>query len=113
MYARVWGIPEDNIRPYVDNLLKMLYLQPQAEKFIYTLRWDHVLPLLLQPYSDISKVWDLTALGWIATRLTKLRNRQARAGVLKCSSAMKQTLGASHLFFFLNDKLPGLVQFEF
>ncbi|XP_031243974.1 ATP-binding cassette sub-family A member 3-like isoform X2 [Mastomys coucha] len=37
MYARVWGIPENNIRPYVDNLLKMLYLKPQAEKFIYTL----------------------------------------------------------------------------
>ncbi|GAB1292623.1 ATP-binding cassette, sub-family A (ABC1), member 14 [Apodemus speciosus] len=37
MYARVWGIPEDNIRHYVDNLLKMLYLKPQAEKFIYTL----------------------------------------------------------------------------
>ncbi|XP_006985786.1 phospholipid-transporting ATPase ABCA3-like isoform X1 [Peromyscus maniculatus bairdii] len=37
MYARVWGVPEKNIRPYVDNLLEMLYLQPQAEKFIYTL----------------------------------------------------------------------------
>ncbi|CAH6793029.1 phospholipid-transporting ATPase ABCA3 [Phodopus roborovskii] len=37
MYARLWGIPENNIRPYVDNLLEMLYLQPQAEKFIYTL----------------------------------------------------------------------------
>ncbi|XP_021491365.1 phospholipid-transporting ATPase ABCA3-like [Meriones unguiculatus] len=37
MYARVWGIPEDKITPYVDNLLQMLYLQPQAEKFIYTL----------------------------------------------------------------------------
>ncbi|XP_034369621.1 phospholipid-transporting ATPase ABCA3-like [Arvicanthis niloticus] len=37
MYARVWGVPENNIKPYVDNLLKMLYLKPQAEKFIYTL----------------------------------------------------------------------------
>ncbi|XP_063137065.1 phospholipid-transporting ATPase ABCA3 isoform X6 [Rattus norvegicus] len=37
MYARVWGIPENNIRSYVNNLLKMLYLKPQAEKFIYTL----------------------------------------------------------------------------
>ncbi|XP_075828185.1 phospholipid-transporting ATPase ABCA3-like [Microtus pennsylvanicus] len=37
MYARVWGLPENSIRPYVDNLLEMLYLQPQAEKFIYTL----------------------------------------------------------------------------
>ncbi|XP_052030939.1 phospholipid-transporting ATPase ABCA3-like [Apodemus sylvaticus] len=37
MYARVWGIPEKNIRRYVDNLLEMLYLKPQAEKFIYTL----------------------------------------------------------------------------
>uniref|UniRef100_A0A8C2MJ39 ATP-binding cassette, sub-family A member 14 n=2 Tax=Cricetulus griseus TaxID=10029 RepID=A0A8C2MJ39_CRIGR len=37
MYARVWGIPEKNIRAYVDNLLEMLNLQSQAEKFIYTL----------------------------------------------------------------------------
>uniref|UniRef100_A0A8C6I966 ABC transporter domain-containing protein n=1 Tax=Mus spicilegus TaxID=10103 RepID=A0A8C6I966_MUSSI len=37
MYARVWGIPENSIRAYVDNLLKMLYLKPQADKFIYTL----------------------------------------------------------------------------
>lgn len=100
MYARVWGLPENSIRPYVDNLLEMLYLQPQAEKFIYTLRWDHVLLLPLRPYSDISHVWDLTAVGWIAACLNKLRNRQARAGVLRCSSAIKQTLGASHLFLF-------------
>ncbi|XP_051002938.1 phospholipid-transporting ATPase ABCA3-like [Acomys russatus] len=37
MYARVWGIPEKNIRPYVDNLLNMLYLKSHSEKFISTL----------------------------------------------------------------------------
>lgn len=86
MYARVWGIPENNIGAYVDNLLEILYLQSQAEKFIYTLRWAHMLVLPLQQYSDPFHVWYLTCLEWIANSLTKLRSRQAKTEVLKCSA---------------------------
>ncbi|KAB1263378.1 ATP-binding cassette sub-family A member 3 [Camelus dromedarius] len=36
MYARLWGIPETHIKPYINNLLQSLNLEPHADKFIYT-----------------------------------------------------------------------------
>uniref|UniRef100_A0A8D2DWM4 ABC transporter domain-containing protein n=1 Tax=Sciurus vulgaris TaxID=55149 RepID=A0A8D2DWM4_SCIVU len=37
MYARLWGIPENTINYYVNHLLKLLNLEPHANKLTYTL----------------------------------------------------------------------------
>ncbi|VTJ52463.1 Hypothetical predicted protein, partial [Marmota monax] len=40
MYARLWGIPENNINSYVNDILKLLNLQPHANKRTQTLSME-------------------------------------------------------------------------
>jgi ABC-type multidrug transport system ATPase subunit len=46
MYARLWGVLEQDINEYVEAFLHSVHLEPIADQFIHTYRWDIVSLLL-------------------------------------------------------------------
>ena len=48
MYARIGGIPEENIQSEVDNLLRLLLMEHCADKIVNTLRYRSMLKSYLR-----------------------------------------------------------------
>ena len=48
MFARIGGIPEENIQSEVDNLLRLLLMEHCADKIVSTLRYRSMLKSYLR-----------------------------------------------------------------